>query len=76
MGNLVVQEVGTVNGTRHPAGGRAKAAPHAGRLATIVRRLERDVLAGLDRAADVLLSPLVVDFRGWTFGDQRNETWM
>lgn len=42
----------------------------------IVRRWERDVLAGLDHAADVLLSPLVVDFRGWTFGDQRNETWM
>jgi hypothetical protein len=42
----------------------------------IVRRWERDVLAGLDHAADFLLSPLTVDFRGWTLGDQRNETWM
>jgi hypothetical protein len=45
-------------------------------LSGLVHRLERDVVRGVDRAADFLLSPLTIDFRGWTFGDQRNETWM
>lgn len=48
----------------------------SGQLRRMVRRMEHDLLAGVDRAAGLLLSPLAVDFRGWTFGDQRNETWM
>lgn len=42
----------------------------------MVRHLEHDVFVGLDHAADFLLAPWTVDFRGWTLGDQRNETWM
>ncbi len=45
-------------------------------VAVLVRRLEHDVLRGADRAADLLLAPLTIDFRGWTMGDQRDETWM
>lgn len=45
-------------------------------IATIVHRIEHDLLRSADKAADLLLSPLTIDFRGWTFGDQRNETWM
>lgn len=49
---------------------------HTHRLADIVRHLEQDVLRGVDRATDALLAPLTIDFRGWTMGDQRYETWM
>jgi hypothetical protein len=42
----------------------------------MVRRFEHDVVVGVDHATDFLLSPFSIDFRGWTFGDQRDETWM
>jgi hypothetical protein len=56
--------------------GGTKAAHHHGRLFRTVLHWEHELLTGLDHAADLLLSPLAVDFRGWTFGDNRNETWM
>jgi hypothetical protein len=49
---------------------------HTSRLAIVVRHVEHDVLRGVDRVTDLLLAPLTIDFRGWTLGDQRNETWM
>jgi hypothetical protein len=60
---------------RRPAAGHGKGGS-AGRLITVVLKLEHDVLVGVDHATDFLLSPFAIDFRGWTFGDQRNETWM
>jgi hypothetical protein len=39
-------------------------------------RIEHDLVAGVDLATTLLLWPLVIDFRGWTWGDQGNETWM
>jgi hypothetical protein len=62
--------------TRRPAARAPGAAGPHGLLLRVVRNLEHDILAGLDHAADFLLAPLAVDFRGWSFGDNRNETWM
>jgi hypothetical protein len=67
--------VGTVSINRQPAAGHGTGGS-AGLLVTMVRRLEHEVLVGVDHATDFLLSPFSIDFRGWTFGDQRNETWM
>lgn len=39
-------------------------------------RLERDVVAGVDKVTLLLLSPLAIDFRGWSFGDQGEESWL
>jgi hypothetical protein len=65
-----------VRRTRRPATGMAKAVPSHGMLVRMVLHLEHDLLSGLDHAADFLLTPLAVDFRGWSFGEDRNETWM
>lgn len=76
VSNKLSWEVDTVRRTRRSAAGATKAAPSHGLLVRVVLHLEHDLLTGLDHAADFLLAPLAVDFRGWSFGENRNETWM